>query len=334
MNDTGGGGGGGMGGGACYVYPGAPATPGRVTPDRTFNRGIYMNGSMLMDDGRSVTIWGFTDGGGGGGGGMGGGSSFPSPAIRVIEGQIVHTVLNVNMMWAHTIHHHGIEPSTENDGVGHFSHDVIGNTYTYQWKASNAGTYFYLCHTNTVLHAEMGMYGALIIDPVPLASDPVGTKRAFTNGPAYNVEAIWACDEIDPAWHTLSWDAGTCGGDVGLNKLSPKYFIITGVDGANSALTRMAANVKVGQTLLVRYINAGYYPQKIDFGGLTASVVASDGRPLPTPWGTTSIEASSAERYDCIFKPTTTGTYTVTVQFLHWITGAVLGTARTRINVT
>lgn len=317
---------------ACYVYPGTPATPGKVTPDITFQRGIYMNGSLLMDDGKSVTIWGFTDSGGGMGG-MGG-SPFPSPAIRVTQGQIVHTVLTVSDMWMHTIHHHGIEPSMENDGVGHFSHDVTGGTYTYQWIASTAGSYFYHCHTNTVLHAEMGMYGALIIDPKPLSTDPVGTKRAFTNGPIYNVEAIWACDEIDPVWHTLDWAAGSCGGDVGLNNLNPKYFIITGVDGANSALTKMALNLKVGQTGLVRYINAGYYAQKIDFGGLTASVVASDGRPLPSAFNATSIEASSAERYDCIFKPTTSGTYTVTVQFFHWITGAVLGTARTRINVT
>ena len=180
------------------------------------------------------------------------------------------------------------------------------------------------------------MYGALIIDPKPTPGDPTGTKRAFYNGPKYDVEAIWACDEIDPAWHNKSWDAGTCGGDVGLNNLNPKYFIITGVDGANSALTntKVAVNMKVGQTLLVRYINAGYYPQKIDFGGLTASVVASDGRPLPAAENMTSIETCSAERYDCIIKPTTTGTRTVTVQFLHWITGAVLGTARTRINVT
>lgn len=328
------GGGGGMGQ-ACYVYPGAPATPGRVTPDVSFQRGIYMNGSMLMDDGRSVTIWGFTDLAAGGGGGMGGGGgSFPSPAIRVTEGQIVHTSLTVDMMWMHTIHHHGIEPSTENDGVGHFSYDIYNGTYTYQWKASSAGTYFYHCHVNTPLHAEMGMYGGLIIDPKPLATDPVGTKRAFKNGPIYDVEAIWACDEIDPVWHTLQWSAGTCGGDVGLNNLNPKYFIITGVDGATSALTQMAVNMKVGQTALVRYICAGFYPQKIDFGGLTASVVASDGRPLPAPWNTTSIEASSAERYDCIFKPTTTGSHTVTVQFIHWITGKVLGTARTRINVT
>jgi FtsP/CotA-like multicopper oxidase with cupredoxin domain len=314
-------------GNACYVYPGAPATPGLVAADVTYRRGINMNGSIRMDDGVTVPVWGFVDL-------ATGAATFPSTPMRVTEGQIIHTSLTVNMMWMHTVHHHGIEPSTENDGVGHLSWDVTGGTYTYQWRPAHAGTYFYHCHTNTVLHAEMGMYGALIVDPKPTPGDAAGTKRAFYNGPKYDAEAIWACDEIDPAWHNLDWAAGTCGGDVGLNNLNPKYFIITGVDGKNSALTAMAANIKLGQTLLVRYICAGYYPQKIDFGGLTASVVASDGRPLPQAVDMTSIEASSAERYDCIFKPTTTGSWTVTVSYYHWITGALLGTARTKINVT
>ncbi len=323
---TGGGGGGGMGGSACYVYPDAPATPGLVTPDVVFNRGIYMNGSMTMDDGNSVRIWGFTDGGGMGG--MGG--QFPSPPIRVTEGQIVHTRLSVQgNMWLHTIHHHGIEPSTENDGVGHYSFDVNG-TYTYQWKAAHAGTYFYHCHTNTVLHAEMGMYGALIIDP------PEGPGTAFAGGPSYDVEAIWAVDEIDSSWHNNNWAAGTCGGDVGFNSLNPDYFIISGVDGAQSALTApgVAVNMSVGQRLLVRYICAGYLPQRIRFGGLNAEIIASDGRPLPKPVNVTEIDASSAERYDCIIAPDKAGVYTVEIDIRDWVSGKVLGTARTRITVT
>ena len=316
---------------ACYVYPAAPATPGIVTPDVTFYRSIYMNGAITMDDGKVVTVWGFTDNANG----MNNANQFPSPAIRVTEGQIVHTVLNVPQMLIHTIHHHGIEPAWQNDGVGHISWDVQG-TYTYQWKPAHAGTYFYHCHTNTVLHAEMGMYGPLIVDPVPNPNDPPGTKRAFDGGPTYDVEAIWACDEIDPNWHTLPWWAGTCGGNVGLNNLQPKYFIITGVDGAKSALTApgVAVKMSLGQTLLVRYIQAGYFPQKITFGGLTATVVASDGRPLPNPVQVQSLQACSAERYDCIIKPTTTGTYTVQIQHLHWITGAVVGTAKTTITVS
>jgi len=311
------------GGGACYVYPDAPATPGITTPDSSFDRGIYMNGSMTMDDGTQVTIWGFTDGGGGA-------SQFPSPAIRVTEGQIVHTNLTNNgMMWLHTIHHHGIEPSQENDGVGHYSFDVDGS-YTYQWKASHAGTYFYHCHTNTVLHAEMGMYGALIIDP------PEGPGTLYSGGPTYSQEFVWACDEIDSSWHNKSWDAGTCGGDEGFNALNPDYFIISGVDGAQSALTNpaVAPTVTVGESLLIRYICAGYLPQRVDFGGLNVNIHMSDGRPLVNPVQTGSLEASSAERYDCIIVPDRAGVFEITIDFLDWVSGAVVGTARTRITVT
>jgi len=324
MGMNGGGGGGGGTGAACYVYPDAPATPGIVTPDILFRRGIYMNGAITMDDGTSVTIWGFTDPDSG----MMA-RQFPSPAIRVTQGQIVHTELTVNgNMWLHTIHHHGIEPSTENDGVGHYSFDVDG-TYTYQWKASHAGTYFYHCHTNTVLHAEMGMYGALIVDP------PEGPGTLYSNGPTYDLETVWACDEIDSSWHNKAWDAGTCGGDEGFNSLNPDYFIITGVDGAQSALTApgVAVTMNVGQTLLVRYICAGYLPQRITFGGLTATVHMSDGRPLPAPFQATSLEASSAERYDYTFNPVTAGVYDVVVEYLDWVSGAVVGTATTRITV-
>lgn len=327
-------GGGGMGN-ACYVYPIPANVPALNTPDVVFNRGIYMNGVMTMDDGRNVTIWGFTDGGGMGGGGgggmgadMGGGNQFPSPAMRVRQGQVVHTQLTVGMMMYHTIHHHGIEPEYRSDGVGHLSWDVNG-TYTYQWRPAHAGTYFYHCHTNTVLHAEMGMYGALIVDP------PEGPGTAFEGGPTYDVEAVWAVDEIDSSWHTLDWTAGTCGGDVGLNRLNPDYFIISGVDGAQSALTHpnVAVTMNRGQRLLVRYICAGYLPQRIRFGGLTAQIIASDGRPLPNAVNATEIEAVSAERYDCIIQPDSSGTYTVEIDILDWVTGSTLGTARTRINV-
>jgi len=330
-------GGGDMMGMGCYIYPvTALETAPLNTPDVVYNRGIYMNGVMNMDDGNSVTIWGFTDGGGMGGGdtggmgggGMGGGNVFPSPAMRVTQGQVVQTRLNVPMHMYHTIHHHGIEPEYRSDGVGHLSGDVNGG-YTYQWRPAHAGTYFYHCHTNTVLHAEMGMYGALIVDP------PEGPGTAFENGPTYDVEAVWAVDEIDSSWHTLGWTAGTCGGNVGLHDLNPDYFIITGVDGDQSALTApgIAVDMNRGQRLLVRYICAGYLPQEIRFDGLDVEIIASDGRPLPNSVTTDKINAVSAERYDVIIEPTQSGTYTVEIDIKDWITGDVLGTARTRINV-
>ena len=325
---TGGGGGGGMGGGTCYVYPDSPATPGIVTPDISYDRGIYMNGSMTMDDGTNIRIWGFTDGAGG----MDMGGSFPSPAMRVTQGQVVHTNLNVQgMMWLHTIHHHGIEPADHADGVGHVTWDVDG-LYTYQWRPMHPGTYFYHCHTNTVLHAEMGMYGALIVDP------PEGPGTLVSGKATYDSEAFWVVDEIDSSWHNLAWDAGTCGGDVGLNVLNPDYFIITGVDASGSSAMNalpISGQMTVGQKLLARYVCAGYHPQNIRIPAeLNAKCYISDGRELPNPVAMTEFKAISGERYDMILEPTQPGDYVVEFDIVDWITGEVHGTARTNVVVT
>ena len=326
---NGGGGGGGMGG-TCYVYPDSPATPGIVTPDVSFDRGIYMNGSMTMDDGNNIRIWGFTDGFDGGG--MDASGPFPSPAMRVTAGQVVHSNLNVQgMMWQHTIHHHGIEPADHADGVGHVTWDVDG-LYTYQWRPMHPGTYFYHCHTNTVLHAEMGMYGALIVDP------PEGPGTLLSGGPTYDSEAFWVVDEIDTRWHTLAWDAGTCGADVGLNVLEPDYFIITGVDASGSSamnLPPISGQMRVGEKLLGRYVCAGYHPQHVRIPAeLNAKIYISDGRPLPTPQSTTGFRAISGERYDMIIEPTKPGNYVVEFDIVDWITGEVWGTAKTNVVVT
>ncbi len=317
--------GGGGGHGACYIYDeNLQPNPSLVTPG-VFDRGSDMNISLTMDDGNEVTMWGFTQGGG-----MMGGGTFPSPAMRVTQGQIVHTRLSVGNMWAHTIHHHGIEPGWESDGVGDISWDVRGATYTYQWRPSHPGTYFYHCHTNTVLHAEMGMYGVLIVDP------PEGPGTLFSTGPTYDVEAFWVVDEIDSSWHPLDWAAGTCGADVGLNELNPDYLVITGVDGSGaSAMDNppISATVAVGQRLLARYVCASCHPQRIDFGGLTGTIYISDGRVLPTPVGVTGLRAHSGERYDIIFEPTTPGEHIISTDVIHWIKGEVLGTAKTNVRV-
>ncbi len=377
-NGGGNNGGGGMGGSACYIYDDEQATQtgGQspvdgvvngvpVVPDVIFNRRVYMNGSMTMDDGAVIEMWGFSDPtAGNGGGGMGGGNlPFPSPAIILTAGDVAHTKLDVGMMgggggndammWKHTIHHHGIEPEYRSDGVGHTSFDVAGS-FTYQWKPKFPGTYFYHCHVNTVLHAEMGMYGVLIVRP---KLDTPTEKYANENPTSrYDVEAIWAVDEIDPAWRVgaMNWAYGTCGDapNVQLNVLNPKYFIISGVDGtkvgnglgnnASSAYkpgSPVAATVAPGKKLLIRYIVAGYLPQMLKLPqGLTGQIIASDGRPLPKPItidSNTPLNTVSAERYDIMITipNNASGDYMVEFEIQDWISGNAVGTATTRITV-
>lgn len=182
---------------------------------------------------------------------------WPAPTIRVREGQLVHSLMN-NSHGPHTIHHHGIEPTPVNDGVGHLTMEIggegDGGNYHYQWKASESGTYFYHCHRNTTLHFELGMYGMLIIDPdvdgAPFADGGPGQTLVGDAPTAYDRETFWVVDDIDLSWHESDFFDGHdksfgvqdpnpypqpfTGGfhlipSGGLNDFNPDFFVATGV---------------------------------------------------------------------------------------------------------
>ncbi|MDO3378357.1 multicopper oxidase domain-containing protein [Geoalkalibacter halelectricus] len=210
-------------------------TPDRVEPNQFFFRSgrartvdIFPPGDVQANN--DVRVWSFHGTNGFEGEDVEPPERWPAPTIRVPEGAIVHTLMS-NSHGVHTIHHHGIEPTPVNDGVGHLTMEVGGDLggdgdedvggeggeYHYQWKAAEAGTYFYHCHRNTVLHFELGMYGPLIIDtPRPQILPPDAPADApeapyadggpgFTlvgNAPTYyHTETFWVVDDIDVRWH-------------------------------------------------------------------------------------------------------------------------------------
>lgn len=181
--------------------------------------------------------------------------TFPSETLRVVENDVIQSDTTA-ATGTHTIHWHGIEPTPMNDGVGKQSFEL--SAFVYQFAVNQAGTYFYHCHKNTVLHFEMGLYGLVLIDPkanafpgtpqevappftsggrgcVQAAVDPAvwGTRNvpSFTgNVPVvdYDVEAIWVCDDIDTLWHN----------NFSVNESMANSFAVPGNidDAANRAL--------------------------------------------------------------------------------------------------
>lgn len=275
---------------------------------------------------------------------------FPSALLRFTRGQIVHAHTGGHGN-SHTVHWHGIEPTAANDGVGHNSFE-IGN-YTYQFQPNQAGTYFYHCHKNTVLHFEMGLYGLLIVDP----EQGPGFIEAL-NPPdyviPYDVEAFWVVDEFDSRWHVLGFNDAMFphGKDPNdpesftkfgfLNEFRPDLFTITGAlipagsDGrpdGNIPISdpRVAVSAMTGQTVLIRLLNAGYTVQEYTLG-IDALVTGSDGHsfgvppfasysaPYIIPAGT-PFHLTSARRLDLIVRPQKAGEYLFNVDFLDWITG-------------
>lgn len=308
----------------CKVYDDSPPTPDWVTASVWFDR-RFDSLDLKMPDGKKVRFWVFADE-------ISGKVSYPAPLIRVQEGNLVHVRLKA-AKGAHTIHHHGIEPTTFNDGVGHVSFEV-GTRYVYQWQANTPGTWFYHCHVNTPLHFQMGLYGPLIVDPKPNAD---GKVPAYAGGPTYDVEKIWAIGDIDPRWHELEHAAGLCGEDVGLNIFEPKYFMLSGVPTRPGVpLASASVSAKAGQKILLRLINGAYSPVRITIDGLEAHIISVDGHPLNKPWnrwisvGPTgeqrSLNMATATRYEVLIDLGSAanrlkkGSFKVHFEHFDWIT--------------
>ena len=99
---------------------------------------------------------------------------------------------------------------------------------------------------------------------------------------------------------------------------------------------------------LVRMVNVDYFPtltRFMDAAGRPARIaelIAHDGRPFwntPNPAGpaiqpsvagqpllTSIIKSGAAEKFDFLLRPPAPGKYTIAIDFLHWISGAVLAT--------
>jgi hypothetical protein len=297
---------------------GSPVTPHKVTPDISFHREVYGNGKLQMPDGTVLSHWGFED--------ERGTRSIPSPLMRVRQGQIVHVTLK-STKGPHTIHHHGIEPDAHNDGAGHTSFDV-GSQYTYQWRPSEAGTFFYHCHVNTPLHVQLGLFGGLIVDPEG------GPGQLWKGGPHYDHERFWVGMAMDPTWANLDHHAGVDGLDVGLNRMNPQYFMISGKASPESLEDPdVAVTARTGETILMRLLNANYHPQRWTWD-TDVECRCSDGRPFDRGYDVRSMVLAPAERYDMLMRPRRPGVHRVRVETLHWITGKVLGYAETLITVT
>jgi FtsP/CotA-like multicopper oxidase with cupredoxin domain len=301
--------------------------------------------------------------------------AFPSALLRMVQGEVVHAQVE-SASDTHTIHWHGIEPTTMNDGVGKHSFEIHG-TFVYQFQPNEAGTYFYHCHKNTPLHFEMGLYGGLIVDP-PAPPDSGLTAPYNTGGPGfvagrrpgenestirYDLEKLWVVDDMDASWHFPEPDdkhgMQRCdpvdpmarsnfyrfgSSSLNLNVFHQNIFTVSGVVmdvGSGPPYVGMIddpairIDASVGQTVLVRYINASYSIQELTLP-VDATVIAWDGHPLgvggfhrfSTAYvvrAGTPIRTTSARRYDIILQPSAPVTGLAQIRTYQWIKGVPAG---------
>ncbi len=267
--------------------------------------------------GQSVTFWGF------GTGGMMCTGALPGAAVEVgvyPAGSGMTDTLNLTLSMGmmtpqeaapyngHTIHLHGADVATAEDGVPETGAPVNGDTYTWTPTTEMAGSYAYHCHVHTVKHLEMGMVGALIARPRNTSGTWLN-QLTHNTATAYNYVQNYMFSTVDPAYHTATGDS-TVFADY-----NPVYFLISGNQGLTTsapAITLAAAvNRKVALRLIGMHSANSTFAVKDGSGSAKSfTVYTQDGRELATPQTVTSLDVSPGQRFDIVFTtPSTAGTW-------------------------
>lgn len=220
-------------------------------------------------DGVVVTAWAFN-------------GVLPGPTLRVTEGDRVRVHFTNTHHQPHTIHWHGIYADQVHDGVPHTSAPVMpGETRVYEFVADKPGTFVYHCHVDSYRHVDLGMYGAVIVEP--------------KDGPSWDREYTIILDDWDSEVDPLAT----------IYKPQHNYFVINGkAFPATPTLT-----LPVGETTRIRLINIGYSNVAMHMHGPSFTVVATDGHTLAQPYEKDTLDIAPGERYEIEVRPYKAGLY-------------------------
>lgn len=189
-------------------------------------------------------------------------NQYPGPEIRVREGDKIRVNLTNNLPEDTVIHWHGLEVPNDQDGVPGVTQPSVqpGETWTYEFIAPNAGTTMYHTHAHTLTQLPKGLFGPMIVEP-----------RA--GGPEYDREYTVALHEIQ-GWYTVNGHS----------------FPTT----AQESLLQ----IRTGEKILVRMINAGQQHHPMHLHGHQFRVVQLDGNPVANPYPINTQDIAPGQTVD------------------------------------
>jgi FtsP/CotA-like multicopper oxidase with cupredoxin domain len=227
----------------------------------------------------------------------------PGPRLRFRQGDHVRINVTNRLPETTTVHWHGLILPNVMDGPAHITQEPIdtGSLYRYEFIAAQSGTYLYHSHDHVDRQQALGLYGALIIDP--LTPDPsLAADHEYTV-----LLQEWLLRE-GLTYPAMPMDGG-----------HPNFFTINGRAFPSTDTIPM----RVGETLKVRFVgsNNGFiHPMHIHGGPF--DVVAVDGQTLQPSarYSADTINVGPGQRYDVIWKARQPGKWLIHCHIGHHTT--------------
>jgi FtsP/CotA-like multicopper oxidase with cupredoxin domain len=226
----------------------------------------------------------------------------PGPTLRVTEGDRVRVHLINRLPVPTTIHWHGLDVPLAMDGVPGLSQDPVppGGTFTYEFVATNPGTRWYHSHVDSNLQLQLGLFGALIVDP--RQPEPERFDREYTyilSEKALDVTPAVALGQAQVRYQ----EAGNGRGGA----FTPDLFLMNGKAGAAIAPMQIAP----GERIRLRLINAGNLVHAMHLHGHSFRLIATDGNPVPAAAQLVkdTVLIGPGERYDLAVEGTNPGVW-------------------------
>lgn len=278
--------------------------------------------------------------------------SIPAPTLHWKEGETVTIRVTNRLMETSSIHWHGIILDTRMDGVPGISYTGIapGETFTYRFKVNQAGTYWY--HSHSGFQEQLGMYGAIVIEPaggeiIKVDRDYIVTLSDWTDenpmrvlkklkmqGDYYNYSqptAVQFLQDVSKNGLSAAMDDRKMWNEMRMSPMdladisAQTYtYLMNGTAPAGN----WSGIFKPGEKVRLRFINSAamsFFDVRIP--GLKMTVIQADGQNVE-PVSVDEFRIGVAETYDVIVTPADE-TYTIFAQSMDR-TGYARGTLATR----
>jgi len=288
------------------------AQPFEILTGNTFT--LTARESMLHLDGQTMkNVWTYN-------------GTVPGPQLRVKQGERVKVVLRNELPEPVTIHWHGLPVPNSMDGIPGVTQNAVkpNESFTYEFTASVAGTYWYHSHQKSADQVDKGLYGSLVVepatpDPAPADKDVTlvldewmqdesmagmhgGTStNADMNGMGHGAMGHGAAKQPSEPGSGPP-DARALMASMSDAEMMPLMYTIFSVNGkTGSAIPPLV--VKEGEKVRMRLVNAGYLSHKLNVQGHEFKIVSTDGQPLNNPPLVSGqlLNIAPGERYDIEF---------------------------------